>query len=131
MIPVGYHATKYVFSHYCNESNLSIDSAGKLFYCGGIKIYPLRHPSSVLYSPASTQNMKHNFMKIPVFKANCKWYPVCPMKRFYEEGKLDQKWIELYCKGNWESCVRYHMEETGAFHPDNMLPDGSMDEGLR
>ena len=22
----------------------------------------------------------------------CKWYNVCPMKRYFEEGKLDIKW---------------------------------------
>jgi len=40
------------------------------------------------------------------------------MKRFYEKGKLDKKWIELYCKGDWESCVRYQMEEKGELHPE-------------
>ncbi len=70
-------------------------------------------------------------MKIPVFKANCKWYPACPMKTFYEKGKLDKQWIEKYCKGDWTSCVRYNLEETGQLHPDNMLPDGTIDEKLR
>lgn len=60
------------------------------------------------------------------FKPCCKWYRVCPMKRFYEQGKLDKKWIDQYCKGNWESCKRYQMEENGQYHPDEMLPDGSM-----
>ena len=45
-------------------------------------------------------------------------------------GKLDKKWIELYCKGDWESCIRYQMEERGEPHPDWMLPDGSIDERL-
>jgi hypothetical protein len=53
------------------------------------------------------------------------------MKKFYGEGKIDKKWIELYCKGDWESCVRYRMEERGELHPDWMLPDGSIDEKLR
>jgi len=53
------------------------------------------------------------------------------MKRFYEEGKLDKKWIELYCKGDWGNCVRYQMEEEGRFHPDWMLPDGTLDEKLQ
>jgi len=44
---------------------------------------------------------------------DCKWFAVCPMKKFYEKGKLDKKWIELYCKGDWESCVRYQMEGRG------------------
>jgi DNA polymerase len=61
----------------------------------------------------------------------CKWYPVCPLKRFYERGKLDGKWIELYCKGNWKSCIRYQMEERYEPHPDWMLPDGSIDNNLR
>jgi uracil-DNA glycosylase len=60
----------------------------------------------------------------------CKWYQVCPMKAFYEEGKLDKKWIDLYCKGDWTNCVRYHMEETGQPHPDFMLPDGTLYDDL-
>lgn len=65
-----------------------------------------------------------------LFQKQCKWYPVCPMKRFFEQGKLDKKWIELYCKGDRENCVRYWLEETGQYHPDNMLPDGTIDETL-
>lgn len=61
----------------------------------------------------------------------CKWYSVCPMKRFYEEGKLDEKWIEQYCKGDNKSCVRYQMEERGELHPDNMLPNGEIREDLK
>ena len=60
----------------------------------------------------------------------CKWYPVCPMKYYFERGELDEKWVREYCHGNWKSCVRYQMEERGEFHPDNMLPDGTIDEGL-
>ncbi len=52
------------------------------------------------------------------------------MDRFHREGKLDKKWIELYCEGDWESCKRYQMEEEGIFHPDNMLPDGTIDHSL-
>jgi len=52
------------------------------------------------------------------------------MKRFYERGKLDRKWVELYCKGNWKSCIRYQMEERYEPHPDCMLPDGSIDKNL-
>jgi hypothetical protein len=61
----------------------------------------------------------------------CKWYLVCPMKRYYDEGKLDKKWIENYCHGDYKSCVRYQMEETGKYHPDNMLPDGTIDKRLK
>ncbi|MBN2600884.1 MAG: uracil-DNA glycosylase [Candidatus Marinimicrobia bacterium] len=53
------------------------------------------------------------------------------MKRFYDAGFLAEKWIHDYCCGNWKRCVRYDMEESGRFHPDNMLPDGSIDRDLR
>jgi hypothetical protein len=69
-------------------------------------------------------------LKTTTHKENCKWFPVCPMKRFYEQGKLDKKWIEDYCMGNWNNCKRYQMEENGIYHPDNMLPDGSIDPNL-
>jgi hypothetical protein len=59
------------------------------------------------------------------------WYPACPMKRFYQEGKLDRKWIEYYCFGHHWKCVRYRMEEEGVYHPDNMLPDGRVDDRLK
>ena len=60
----------------------------------------------------------------------CTWYPVCPMKWFYEEGKLEARWVEKYCHGNWKTCIRYQMEERGEPHPDNMLPDGTTDKRL-
>jgi len=52
------------------------------------------------------------------------------MKIFTDAGTLDRKWVEHYCKADWKSCVRYHMEERGEPHPDWMLPDGSLDEKL-
>jgi len=61
----------------------------------------------------------------------CKWYPVCPMKHFYDAGRLDARWVDEYCHGNWKVCVRYQMEERGEPHPDNMLPDGTTDEQLK
>lgn len=61
----------------------------------------------------------------------CKWFDVCPIKRFYAEGKIDKKWIEEYCKGNYRKCVRYKLEEKGVPHPDNMLPNGEIRAFLR
>jgi len=53
------------------------------------------------------------------------------MKYYYEQGRLDKKWIDQYCHGNWTRCVRYQKEEKGEFHPDWMLPDGFLDENLK
>jgi len=60
----------------------------------------------------------------------CHWYPVCPMKRFTEAGRLDRRWIEAYCLRGNRDCVRFQMEEKGRYHPDNMLPDGTIDPTL-
>jgi len=61
----------------------------------------------------------------------CKWYEFCPIKRFCEEGKLEWRWVEEYCKGDYKNCVRYKMEEKGLPHPDNMLPNGRIRESLK
>lgn len=60
----------------------------------------------------------------------CKWYPVCPMKRFYEQGRLEEWWIQRYCRGDHEICIRYQMEERKEPHPDKMLPNGELREDL-
>ena len=75
--------------------------------------------------------MIKNYHKLEVALTDYKWYLACPIKRFYEEGKLYKKWIELYCKEDWENCKRYQMEENGEPHPDWMLQDGTVDEKLR
>jgi len=66
-----------------------------------------------------------------VGKDVCEWYDVCPLKRFYEEGRLDEKWIREYCHSGYSRCVRKKMEDEGLYHPDNMMPDGTIDEELR
>jgi len=53
------------------------------------------------------------------------------MKRYYIQGKIDKKWVNNFCMGDYLSCIRYQMEESGEYHPDWMLPDGSIDESLK
>ena len=60
----------------------------------------------------------------------CKWYPVCSIKYFVDQGKLDRKWVEDYCLVENKNCVRYQMEETGEYHPNNMLPNGEIKQDL-
>ena len=61
---------------------------------------------------------------------SCKWFDVCPLKTYYEQGKLDKRWIEDYCWVNNPDCIRKKMEEQGIYHPDNMLPDGTIERSL-
>jgi len=127
--PLGYYATKYIFNKY--QIQLNSKKCGTLFLADDIKILPLRHPAALLYNDSISEEMTENYQKLKTLMADCKWFLCCPMKRFYEEGRIQKRWIELYCKGDWKSCVRYHMEERGEPHPDWMLPDGSLDESLR
>jgi DNA polymerase len=63
-------------------------------------------------------------------KKQCKWYLACPIKYFYEDGKLNKKWVDDYCLSDWSKCVRFYKEENNIYHPDNMLPNGEIDENL-
>lgn len=64
-------------------------------------------------------------------KHSCKWYNLCPMKRAYEQGKLEKRFIDDYCFGDFRSCVRYQKESRGEPHPDYMRQDGVLDEQLK
>ena len=133
LVPLGHFATKYLFEKY----HLEIPSKpnfytlyGKLFLVNKRKILPLQHPAAVLHDSSIKIVLTKNYHKLNVLSKDCKWYTVCPMKRYYENGLLERKWVDLYCKGDWENCVRYHMEENGEPHPDWMLPDGTIEEEL-
>jgi len=133
LVPLGYCVSRYIFQKYdiLSPSKADISSIyGNLFLAKDKKILALPHPATLLYNAKFREDLIKKYRKLRVLSKDCKWYPVCPMKRFYEKGKLDKKWIELYCRGDWESCVRYQMEEKGEFHPDWMLPDGTLDEKL-
>lgn len=66
-----------------------------------------------------------------MFRKECKWFQICPLRSFYEDGNLDTKWIESYCKGDCKYCIRYQIEESGEPHSDRMLPDGTISEKLK
>ncbi len=133
--PLGYYATRYILYKY----NYSIpeqkedlkDLYGKLLLIQKKKIYPLIHPTALVFDKTDKKKIKKDYSKLKILLSECKWYTVCPMKRSYENGTLDRKWVELYCKGDWKSCIRYKMEENGEAHPDWMLPDSSIDIVLK
>jgi hypothetical protein len=54
------------------------------------------------------------------------------MKRAYDKGLLDKKWIENYCLNGGKNCIRKkRFEEEGYVSPDYVLPDGTVDEKLK
>jgi hypothetical protein len=62
----------------------------------------------------------------------CKWYSVCRLRRYERESRIGSVWAEKYCKPDdgWMECERYKLEERGVYHPDRMLPDGTMEQRL-
>lgn len=58
----------------------------------------------------------------------CKWFPVCPVNFYNKRGVVPDSYISEFCKGDNEKCIRYQKEEAGIYHPDNMLPDGTIIE---
>ena len=134
LVPLGYYATRYILEKYTlstPETKQEFQNLyGRLFLSELRKILPLKHPTALLFNDSIRDEMIKDYRKIKTLMEDCKWYPVCPMKRYYEKGILDKKWIELYCKGDWLSCVRYELEESGEYHPDWMFPDGSIDKKL-
>jgi len=66
-------------------------------------------------------------------KEVCRWYnPTSAMKRAYDAGMLDQKWIDGYCMNGGRNCVRKaRFEEEGYISPDDVLPNGIVDESLK
>jgi DNA polymerase len=133
IIPLGYHSTKTLLKTY----NLVVPNRhhfpelfGSLLIAGNRRVLPLRHPAAVVHSNDRYPILESNYKKIKVISKTCKWFHVCPIKTFYDKGKLPKYWIDKYCQGDWTSCIRYKLEEKYMHHPDNMLPDGTIDHNL-
>jgi hypothetical protein len=60
----------------------------------------------------------------------CKWINICPLRRFEKQGRLGKEWRTHYCEHDYTACRRFQLEEKGIFHPDTMLPDGTIDNNL-
>jgi uracil-DNA glycosylase family 4 len=135
IVPLGYYATRTIMTRYHADPPAARKDFKKkygiLLFSDGQKILPLPHPATLLYDPSFEMETRGKYKKLTTLLHPCRWYALCPMKRFYEAGRLDRRWIELYCMGDWQDCIRYHMAEKGQFHFDWMLPDGSLDENLK
>jgi DNA polymerase len=134
VVTLGYHATRFVLDLLAVPAPGRSDvpgAYGRVLLARGRRVLPLPHPTALLRDDGLRGEMEGMYRKIRVLSADCKWYPTCPMNAYTRMGRLDRKWTELYCRGDWESCVRYGMEERGEPHPDWMLPDGTIDEALR
>jgi len=66
-------------------------------------------------------------------KDRCVWYNESSgVKRAYDLGLIDRKWVENYCWKGGEGCVRKkRFEEEGYVSPDYVLPDGTISERVK
>ncbi len=135
IVPLGFYASRSLL--HLNDLTSPQDKKdfeqymGQLFWSGKKKVYPLPHPTSILHTPENKPLAEHLYVKLNVLSQVCKWYPLCPMKRLFKKGAIKESWIQLYCTGDWGSCTRYALEARGEYHPDWMLPDGTLDENLK
>ncbi|MFO7794864.1 MAG: uracil-DNA glycosylase [Promethearchaeati archaeon] len=63
----------------------------------------------------------------------CRWYDeTSAIKRAYDQGLIDKKWVENYCWNGGKNCVRKRrFEKEGYVSPDYILPNGSEDIKLK
>ena len=133
IVPLGYHPIKAILQKYGLEvpnRHHFPELFGKILASGRRNILPLRHPATIVHQSTTFDQLQKNYRKMKTTGNTCKWYEVCPIRTFYEQGKLNKKWIDQYCRGDWESCQRYQREENNIPHRDNLLPDGNIDPTL-
>jgi len=63
-------------------------------------------------------------------KNKCKWFNICPLRKFEKERKLNLVWRNKYCLSSFQKCQRYIEALKKIPHPVNMLPDGSINKSL-
>jgi DNA polymerase len=135
IVPLGFYATRYILTKYHADSpSAPVEFSqfyGKLLFSEKQKIFPLPHPSSLLYNPSFEPQTRMEYKKLKILSHDCKWISLCPLRKFYDQGRLEEKWIEVYCRGLWSACLRYQLLENGKYLPDWMLPDGRLDENLK
>jgi len=135
LVPLGFYSSRHVMSTRTEDAPRGRPDYrplyGKLLLSGRTLIYPLPHPSSLLYRPSLEPGTAEKYDRLRFLTEPCRWYPACPMKRYFEAGLIESRWVDLYCLGDWSRCVRFHCEERGEQHPDRMMPDGSLREDLK
>jgi hypothetical protein len=66
-------------------------------------------------------------------KKICRWYnETSGVKRAYDLGLIEKKWVEEYCWEGGTGCVRKkRFEEEGYVSPDYVLPNGAVSERVK
>ena len=71
IVPLGYYATRTILSKYHNnpfEKGISFKEInGQLSTLNGIKVFPLTHPSALLYNPSFETDTIEKYKKLKMF----------------------------------------------------------------
>ncbi len=64
IVPMGFHATRFIFTHFDIPRPQRTEYHtlfGKAFRVPGTLLYPLRHPTALLFNPGMRHQMKSNY----------------------------------------------------------------------
>lgn len=64
IVPLGFHVTRYLFTKYNiprPKKNDYHTLFGKIVSVGNVKIYPIRHPTALLFNPDKREVMERNY----------------------------------------------------------------------
>jgi len=67
IVPLGFHSTRFIFMKYNiprPPKNEYHKLFGQVFHSGDIIIYPLRHPTALLFNPGKRKIMENNYKKL-------------------------------------------------------------------
>jgi len=74
IVPLGYYATRTILSKYNNNNNNPFSDGisfkeinGQLITLNGMKIFPLTHPSALLYNPSFENETIEKYKKLKIF----------------------------------------------------------------
>lgn len=54
----------------------------------------------------------------------CERREECPLYKYFKTDELKKYYIEIYCEGEPNSCLRKKMWNEGKEIPEDLLPDG-------
>lgn len=67
IVPLGFHSTRFIFIKYGiprPPKNAYHTLFGRVFHSGEIIIYPLRHPTALLFNPQKRKLMEKNYREL-------------------------------------------------------------------
>jgi len=72
IVPLGFHSTRFIFMKYHiprPPKNEYHKLFGRIFHSAGLDIYPLRHPTALLFNPEKRKIMMKNYKMLNKFLA--------------------------------------------------------------